>query len=176
MDSFLLSRIEPSYYASIADYKKEMKDNHDEFDGCSSLEKYDDIEKWHLNVMLFERRETLPPGYSIGFEYVYLHDDEVVGMINVRPFALEHIYLKRFGGHIGYSVKPSWRRKGVGSHMLHDMLRVCKETYHLNKVLITCNEDNEGSRRVIMNNGGRLEGKILYPPEDKMIERYWISL
>ncbi|MBQ3963087.1 MAG: GNAT family N-acetyltransferase [Erysipelotrichaceae bacterium] len=176
MNSFLLSRIEPSFYASIADYKKAMKDNHDGFDGCSSLEKYDDIEKWHLNVMLFEREETLPPGYSIAFEYVYVHEDEVVGMINVRPLALTHPYLKRFGGHIGYSIKPSWRRHGVGTGMLHDMLGICRNDYGLNRILITCAEDNEGSRRVIMNNGGVLEGKILYPPEDKMIERYWISL
>jgi predicted acetyltransferase len=46
----------------------------------------------------------------------------------------------------------------------------------MEKVMITCLEDNEGSRRIIMNNGGVFENKILYPPEDKMIERYWITL
>ena len=172
----MLSRISTAHYPSIAGYRKEMLEAGDSLDGCASLEKNEDIEKWHLNTILFERPDTVPPGYSLGFEYVYLCDNDVVGMVNLRPLAETHPYLMRYGGHIGYSVRPSMRNRGIATRMLKEVLKLCKEEYHLERVLITCNEDNEGSRRVILNNGGVLENRILYPPEGKMIERYWISL
>ncbi len=176
MDGFSLKRVTAEYYDSIASYRREMIESKSSFDGTSNLDKYNDIEKWHLNVLLFERPETLPPGYSLAFEYVFLHDSEVVGMVNIRPDAMNHPYLKRFGGHIGYSIRPSRRMTGIGTLMLKYVLEVCKNEFHMEKVMITCLEDNEGSRRIIMNNGGVFENKILYPPEDKMIERYWITL
>lgn len=172
----MLSRIRPEHYASIGEYRREMLEAGDSLDGCASLEKYEDIEKWHLNTILFEREDTVPPGYSIGFEYVYLCNDEVAGMVNLRPEAESHPYLKRYGGHIGYSVRPSMRNRGIATRMLKEVLDICRSEYRLKRVLVTCNEDNEGSRRVILNNGGVLENRILYPPEGKMIERYWISL
>ena len=171
-----MKRVTAEFYDSIASYRREMIESKSSFDGTSNLDKYNDIEKWHLNVLLFERLETLPPGYSLAFENVFLHDNEVVGMVNIRPDAMNHPYLKRFGGHIGYSVRPSRRMTGIGTLMLKYVLEVCKNEFHMEKVMITCLEDNEGSRRIIMNNGGVFENKILYPPEDKMIERYWITL
>ena len=97
-------------------------------------------------------------------------------MINLRPEALSHIFLKQYGGHIGYSVRPSRRKQRIGTEMLRDFLPVCKEVYHLDKVLITCLKENEASRRVIINNGGVYENDIFYPPADETLERYWISL
>ena len=176
MNRFLLSRIKPEYYPSIADYNKEMQDNHEEMHGCCRLEDYDDMEKWHLNALLFEKEETLPPGYSQAYEYLFLEDDEVIGMVDIRPKALQHVYLKVYGGHIGYSIRPSRRNKGIGTRMLKEALLLCKSEFQLDKVLITCEEDNEASRKVIMNNGGVYEDKVFYPPDQKMIERYWISL
>ena len=176
MKTFSLSRVYPAYYQSIADYRKEMMDNHDSFDGCSSLDRYEDIEKWDLNIKLFEKPDTVPPGYSLGYEYLYLDGDDVIGMINLRPMAESHPYLKKYGGHIGYSIRPSRRKQGIGTEMLRDVLKLCREEYGLKRVLVTCSEDNEGSRKVILNNGGVLENRILFPPEYRMIEMFWISL
>ncbi|MBO4918643.1 MAG: GNAT family N-acetyltransferase [Erysipelotrichaceae bacterium] len=176
MGRYRFDTVRPEYYGMISDYREEMLKEGSNFDGCSSLERYEDIEKWHLNCLLFERPDTVPPGYSIGFEYLYLNEEEVAGMVNLRPKALSHIYLKQYGGHIGYSVRPSLRKQGIGTEMLRDFLPVCKEEFHLDRVLITCLKDNEGSRRVIMNNGGVYENDIFYPPADEILERYWISL
>ena len=173
---YRLSTVKPCMYQSIKEYREQFLKCGDHMDGCSNLDRYEDIEKWDLNCKLFEDKMTLPPGYSLGFEYVYTDEDEVVGMVNIRPEALSHPYLKQFGGHIGYSVKPDHRRIGVGTAMLKDCLVVCKERFGLDRVLITCLKENEGSRRVIMNNGGVFENEILYPPEEKYLERYWISL
>jgi len=176
MAEYYFSRIEKQYYDSIMQYRNEMLESNSTFDGCSSLDKYEDIEKWHLNCNLFESVYTLPPGYSLGFEYLYLCDDEVVGMINMRPDALNHPYLKQFGGHIGYSIKPSKRQTGIGTKMLKEFLPICKDIYKLDKILITCLEENIGSKKIIINNGGIFESSVLYNPTDKKLERYWIKL
>lgn len=168
--------VKPIYYESIKKYRNEMLESNSSFDGCFQLQDYEDIEKWHLNNLLFENKDSLPPGYSIGYQYLYLENDEVVGMLNFRPKANEHKYLSMYGGHIGYSVLPSKRRNGIASKMLHDFLIICKEKTNLDKVLITCFEDNEASKKVILNNGGKFESSIMYNPENKVLQRYWIKL
>ena len=176
MEEYYLCEIKPEYYESIKEYQKEMIESDSSFDGCSSLEKFDDIEKWHLNCILFENIDTVPPGYSLGYEYLYINNNEVVGMVNIRPEALNHKYLKEFGGHIGYSIKPSKRRRGLATRMLKDTLKLCKDKYHLDKVLVTCNKTNDGSRKVIMNNNGIYENDIYYSPDEGFVERYWINI
>lgn len=170
-------KVKPIYYESISDYRKELLETNSTFDGCFSLQDYEDIEKWDLNCKLFETSQTLPPGYSIGFQYVYLNkEDVVIGMVNFRPYALEHPYLSKFGGHIGYNVRPSCRGEGIGNNMLKDFLKICKEDYLLDKVLITCLENNDASRKIILYNNGIFESKIDCPQEKSILERYWIYL
>ena len=174
--TYKLVKVVPQYYNSIKKYREEMLSCGSSFDGCFYLDEYEDIEKWHLNNVLFESKDTLPPGYSIGYQYLYLDDDEVVGLVNVRTEALSHPYLKLYGGHIGYSVKPSKRNKGIANSMLKDVLDICRDEYHLDLVLITCFKDNLASKKVITNNGGILENELIYPPENKTMLRYWIKL
>ena len=169
------TKVKPENYESIRKYRNDFLCANSRFDGCNKLEDYEDIEKWDLNNKLFESKETLPPGYSIGFQYLYMDNDEVIGMVNFRPEAETHPYLSQYGGHIGYSVKPSRRGVGIGKQMLRDFLPLCRE-YGLNRVLITCMEYNPASRNIILANGGEFESKVLYPPENKMLERYWIKL
>lgn len=57
--------------------------------------------------------------------------------------------------------------------MLGLMLDVCRE-YGETKVLLTCDKDNEASRRTILKNGGVLENEV--SDEDGIIQRYWITL
>ena len=173
---YYFSKVKPEYYVSIKEYRDECLKINSSFDGCNNLEDYEDIEKWDLNNQLFEKQDTVPSGYSIGFEYLYITSGEVVGMVNLRPRAEENIFLNKYGGHIGYSIKPSKRRLGLGTRMLKEFLPICKNEYGLNKIMISCLEDNEGSRRIILNNGGVLENKVIYPPRNKLLERYWISL
>lgn len=75
--------------------------------------------------------------------------------------------LERVGGHIGYHVVPGHRRRGHATQMLAQAKLVCREL-GLWEVLVTCAEDNLGSRRVIEANGGVLDrivdGEALYRP------------
>lgn len=176
MAEYLLKRIDPDMYEAIADFRREMLAEGSSFDGCSSLEKYEDIEKWHLNAKLFESSDTVPPGYSLGFVYAYMKDDELIGMVNIRPLAETHPYLKEYGGHIGYAIRPCQRNKGLATRMLSDALRICKNDLGLGRVMITCLKDNSASEKVIIKNGGVFEKEIFCPFEERYIKRYWIEL
>lgn len=101
-------------------------------------------------------------------DYYWIVDgDEFVGYVALRhaltPFLLEE------GGHIGYAVRPARRGQGVATRALALTLPHARRL-GLERVLLTCDTDNEASRRTILANGGVLEdvraGK----------ERYWIDL
>jgi predicted acetyltransferase len=62
----------------------------------------------------------------------------------------------REGGHIGYRVVPGQRRRGHATQMLAQAKPVCRQL-GLTEILVTCAEDNLGSRRVIEANGGTLD-------------------
>ena len=83
--------------------------------------------------------------------------------------------LRQHGGHIGFSIRPSQRRHGYGSHLLSLTLERAK-TLGLPHVLITCDTDNIGSQKIIEKNGGELEDELISPVTGKMIRRYWIGL
>ena len=84
-------------------------------------------------------------------------------------------YLETYGGHIGYSVAPGERRKGYASQMLKEALIKCREL-GIDKVLITCTDNNEGSRKTILANGGIYESTVYEPEEKVSLERYWITI
>jgi len=109
---------------------------------------------------------------SSTFWLVSSHDEtRTIGAVNIRHDLNEH--LLKIGGHIGFGIRPSERGKGYATQMLALAL-VEARRLGLAKVLITCDEDNLGSQKTILNNGGVLENKTFF--NGKMIERYWIQL
>ncbi len=98
---------------------------------------------------------------------------------NGRIFGASHLRhelnddLIQYGGHIGYGVRPSERRKGYSTMMLGMMLDVLRAKGY-DKVLITCDDDNFGSILTIEKNGGVLENKV--PNHQGIGRRYWIVL
>lgn len=105
--------------------------------------------------------------------FVRISDDKIIGMINIRHELNE--FLLNEGGHIGYSIRPSERKKGYGTLMLKLALQKCKEL-NLTKVLITCDKDNIASAKVIQNNNGILENELYSETFSSVIQRYWIKL
>lgn len=101
-----------------------------------------------------------------------MNDDRILGAIHVRHH-INHPKLKVVGGHIGYGIRPSERRKGYAKEMLRLALSEAR-TIGLNKVLLTCDENNIGSYKTIEANGGILESSIVVEGKNK--RRYWISL
>lgn len=94
-----------------------------------------------------------------------------VGAINIRHYLNDSLI--HTGGHIGDGVRPSERRKGYATAMIRLGLEECKKL-GIKKVLMTCDKDNIGSAKSIINNGGILENEVM---EEGVVEqRYWITL
>ena len=98
--------------------------------------------------------------------------DRLLGAVNIRHYLND--YLLREGGHIGDGIRPSERRKGYATKMIGLALNECKRL-GIDKVLITCNKDNIGSAKSIINNGGILENEIVNE-DGELEQRYWITL
>ena len=83
--------------------------------------------------------------------------------------------LEHEGGHIGYNIRPSQRRKGYGTRLLGLLLGKARGL-GLQRVLLTCDTDNVASARIIEKNGGRLDSDGISGKSGKPISRYWIEL
>ncbi len=107
-----------------------------------------------------------PAGWVPATELWWVEDDEFLGRVGIRhrltPALLE------VGGHIGYDVRPSARRRGHATEMLRQALLIARGL-GIERALVTCDVDNIGSKTVIERNGGVLEDER----EGKL--RYWIS-
>lgn len=99
-------------------------------------------------------------------------ENEILGAISIRHSLNEDLFLR--GGHIGYGIRPSQRRKGYATKMLNMALDKCREM-GLEKVLVTCNKDNIGSSGTIINNNGVLENEVI-EDSGNTVQRYWIQL
>jgi predicted acetyltransferase len=103
--------------------------------------------------------------------FIVNESGRIFGAIHIRHVLNE--YLMAHGGHIGYGVRPSERKKGVATRMLSMALPIAKEI-GINKALVTCDKDNHASARTIIANGGILENEI--PEGDEITQRYWIEI
>ncbi|NOW05617.1 putative acetyltransferase [Clostridium beijerinckii] len=102
---------------------------------------------------------------------VSVSDGHLIGMIDIRHRLND--YLLNFGGHIGYSVRKSERRQGYATEMLGLALKECVKL-GIKKVLITCNKNNIGSAKTIVNNNGILENEV--DEGNRITQRYWVYL
>jgi len=117
--------------------------------------------------------KDLVPGFVPETMYVLVSGQTVLGGIHLRHGLTES--LRDLGGHIGYAVRPSHRRKGHGTEMLRLVLDRARQR-GLRRVLVTCNSDNIASARVIESNGGQLDSESFSERAGGVTRRYWIDL
>ena len=135
--------------------------------GLDEAEKYEQwIEK--INADLKKDSGGLVPATT----YFAFAGDKLVGTIQVRHKLND--YLLKYGGHIGYGVVPSERRKGYATEMLRMALKKCK-ALGIEKALVTCDKDNVASAGTILKNDGVLENEVS-DDTGRMMQRYWIEV
>ncbi|KXZ40328.1 Predicted acetyltransferase [Alkalithermobacter thermoalcaliphilus JW-YL-7 = DSM 7308] len=139
---------------------------------------------WSLNFNTTDFNEMVEKinGYSNGIGlkdgfvecstyWLINENNKILGAIDIRHRLNEKLLYR--GGHIGYGIRPSERKKGYATQMLSLALNICK-TIGIPKVLITCDKNNIGSSKVILNNGGILDSEEIENGE--VFQRYWIDL
>ena len=132
---------------------------------------YSDFEALVTYLKDIRDGKQLQKGWVPSSTFWLISDDgKIIGISSIRHFLTEQ--LLEFGGHIGYGIRPSERKKGYATEILCQSLKVAG-ALGIQKALLTCDKDNIGSIKVIEKSGGSLEseGKI----NDVDILRYWIE-
>lgn len=164
-----------AYDRQIQAYRREYLRSGASVSGAGSLMRFERTEDWLAHVERYRNPETVPKDRVPTTQYLYVREEDgkVVGLLQIRHRLNDS--LARYSGHIGYSVAPSEWRKGYAAQMLAAALPKCREL-GIDRVLITCVPENEGSRRTILKNGGVYEATVYEAEKDRYLERYWIDL
>ena len=159
MDTLYLKKIELEDKDMVLDYVKELVINGSKRDGLwyEDSDSYEDMVsnlKRHENTPFEHYEQEVPPC----FQYLLIResDNVMVGAVSIRPYLTKRLD-DTFGGNIGYSVRPSERRKGYATIGLKLGVEKCRELNpSCTKIMVCCYKDNVGSRKTIIKNGGVL--------------------
>ena len=173
MEKIILVKPNLSYADEILKYKKEFLEDEPIINGSAGLDRFSTIEEWLEELKKRSSKDTVPEGLVPSSTYLGIRekDNYIVGMIDIRHYLNE--YLTQVGGHIGYGVRKTERNKGYAKQMLKLALEKCKEL-KIKRVLITCDEDNIASEKVILSANAKLEDIRNVDGENK--KRFWIDL
>lgn len=130
-------------------------------------------ETWPAYLERVDRdyRGEVEPGRVRATMFLAFVGDDLVGRLHIRHELTPGLLL--MGGHIGYGVRPGFRRRGYAAEMLRQALTLLRDE-GVDRALVTCDDDNVGSIRTIERNGGVLENIVASDGEVK--RRYWIEL
>ena len=163
-----------------AEYKKSFIEAIQEFQlegrnlEINILDLGNNFEKYLTKLADEEKGIGMKEGYVPATTLWLVEGGEFIGHVSIRHCLTEN--LQQVGGHIGYSIRPTKRRMGYGTKTLEFALLEAKK-FGIHNVLITCDDDNVGSAKIIEKNGGVLENKVEgeYESEAKKLKRrYWI--
>lgn len=178
MDIIELKAPSHEYAADIWQFRQEIleKDagSKDQFAGCGGLENCTSAEEWIERTKLGESDENCEDGKVPSHMYLAVRkeDNRIVGLIDLRHH-IDHPVLGTWGGHSGYSVRPSERGHGYAKEMLRQLLPKAG-ALGIRKFLITCKVGNLASEKTILANGGVFEGIV--DGNGEKIKRFWISI
>ena len=161
-----------SYHASWLEGSAEFDGAHRDGAGAEDwpLKELEDDQSFlrFVDALVNDARPESPrkPGY-VPCTYLWIVDgDTFLGSLAIRHELNDFLFNQ--GGHIGYSVRPSARRRGHAAAALANALPIAREL-GIARILLTCDEDNAGSRATIEKNGG------IYEDSRNGKRRYWIG-
>ena len=129
---------------------------------------------WSVYLLRMESQRLgvdLPPNRVPATFLLAETEEEVVGRVSIRHELND--YLAQVGGHIGYAVRPGFRRRGYATAIMGQSLMIAS-TLGLERVLVTCDANTLGSATVIENCGGALQNVVLGDGSVPKY-RYWVE-
>lgn len=161
--------LESDFFAMVEEFKAEGDTS---INGIGSI----DIDDFAASVNLAKRHAKgidLPEGWVPCSTYWLVRQNRIIGTCSLRHKLND--FLRNYGGHIGYSIRPSERRNGFGTQMLELALEKAR-SFGVKRVLVTCDDNNIASTRIIEKNNGKFADKVKTGYSKFLTQRYWIDL
>ena len=168
------------YAKQVWQFRREVfehdSDDGNRFAGCMSIESASSAEEWIKMCQMRKNEATCKQTGvdvpSTTYFAVRKSDNRLVGVIDLRHH-INHPILGTWGGHCGYTVRPSERGRGYAKEMLRLNLQNAK-AHGIDKVLVSCYPSNKASEKVIRANGGVYEETVVV--DGIRIQRFWIDI
>ncbi|PVE16243.1 GNAT family N-acetyltransferase [Arthrobacter sp. Bz4] len=144
----------------------------DQFDFLLSYDPGDDWTDFLVDLEAIRQGRDLSVGRVPATFLIAEVDGSIVGRVSIRHNL--NTFLRTVGGHIGYAVRPQFRRRGYAHQILKLALLEAKRL-GIDQVLVTCEADNHASRSTIENCGGVREAPLAADTATTAKLRYWID-
>ena len=179
MEKFYLEEPSQERKKDILDYLNEFVLYHSDVNGAGALDKilsgqsFEEALYRCLNMKNEEYAKKYGRCQSKTFLLIRKNDNKLIGMINVRWNLTEE--MKRFGGNIGYGIRPTERRKGYNKINLYLGLLEAKKI-GLDKVMLDCETSNIASSKTMTSLGGVLDRTEIDPYDGILTSVYYIDI
>ena len=179
MEKFYFERPSMKRKNEIIEYLDEFVKYKSNINGSGSLDKIYDGYSFEealdrcLNMENEEYAKSIDRCPGKTFLLIRENDNKIVGTINLRWNLNEA--LLRHGGHIGYGIRPTERRKGYNKLNLYMVLKEAQKM-GIERVMLTCDIDNLGSDKTIKALGGIFERNEIDDSNNKTLNVYWINV
>ena len=175
MEKLELIQPNKSYEKQAIEYIQEFYKYNSNINGVGGLYRYlDNYDAWLKK--LEEDRTRKMTEEKVPAETYFLvrkRDNKIVGMINIRLQLNEK--LKAFGGNIGYSIRPTERRKGYNKINLYLALQICQK-HKIKEVMLDCDKDNLGSAKTMQALVGKLTKEYYDENVKCLVQQYVIDV
>ena len=156
----------------VLEFKQEFFDCGESVINGSALLDQLSFEEWMDLVKKNENIETVSKDWSVSNVFFLMLDSKIIGITEIRH-ELTTPFLQEYAGHIGYSIRPSYRKKGYGTKLLSLAIDYCKEI-GLKEIRLGCYCENiasigviEKNSRICIEKKKYLDGKWMYIYEIK---------
>jgi predicted acetyltransferase len=162
-----------SFIEAVKEYQATNDDDRKDIFELKVDELENDFPLYISNLLSESEGKNLPEGYVPQTTYWLVHNGRFIGRVSIRHTLTD--FLLKEGGHIGYDIRPTERNKGYGKNILELVLPKVKQL-GIDKVLVTCNETNTASKKIIEANGGVFENALDMVEGKPKKLRYWIAI
>ena len=173
-DDALLRLIAPNveFEESHRSFLKQFQERGDRVHPSIAARPFDNFAEYVAMLSAESRGENIPSNWVANSTYWLVDaDNEIVAISNMRHELND--FLLTYGGHIGYGVRPSARKRGHGIEILKQTLLMAKGK-GIHRVRVTCAKDNPASEKTILHNGGVFDDEAVMAEHDEVLRRYWI--